>query len=664
MLFRSTLLGLVAVVACLRGQSGLSLLERGRIGGSQSQTARQFLIDQSGNRFVVGNTDSPDFPTSPSAFRRTQISAEYVRSDDNGRTWTNLSLPEGTTTPPYFRPSPSSRDVYTQNSAGVWRSTDGASPGSWRLINNRESFADLAIHPLDPNQLIAVQGDSVALSTDGGVSWRNWGEGIERVRLGEQPGQWISRVDWFPEAPAWCFARGLFGLYARRTDESEWQRIEAFDTSSRISALAAIGNQAFFLRDGKLYRWDGTRRELTPPQTCGVLAAEATRGKLYCYSPGATGAASSSDGGITWQNEFTGQRVFRIAASANRLVLALPRSYVVNGEAHYFGRDTLEAWAGAGGICAHAGATSDIFVAKWTRTGNLVFSTLVGGFGADIVDAAQVDEEGNLYLLGRSNSLDLEGAYGLALPSDSAYFGFVAKFSPLGGWLGGYSFLGNAAFYGSARPLRLGRDGSVYAVNSLGEVLRFDRDLRQLLYRKQLQGSGPAIIDALEAGPDGSLWIAWYDNQAARLARYTPELEPLESMVLPAGRFIRHIAFDETGRLVTGEWLYRDSSLDPLIQTVVRRWAGAGKSEVVREFNGLPGPGPDRIATLALGREGRVAHTAVEGSLTVWNFDQSAEPQRVAQPRGENAIPAWDGNSLYLATSGRDVIVSEVRPIP
>jgi hypothetical protein len=94
------------------------------------------------------------------------------------------------------------------------------------------------------------------------------------------------------------------------------------------------------------------------------------------------------------------------------------------------------------------------FVTKLDATGSaLVYSTYLGGTGADSAAAIAIDAAGDAYVAGTTSSIDFPTANALqatnrvafagAIPTD-AYTGFVAKFDPSGGALVYSTYLGGS----------------------------------------------------------------------------------------------------------------------------------------------------------------------------------------------------------------------------
>lgn len=109
----------------------------------------------------------------------------------------------------------------------------------------------------------------------------------------------------------------------------------------------------------------------------------------------------------------------------------------------------------------------DAFVAKINpESGELVFSTFLGGSGDDTAADVAVDSAGNVYVVGTSDSDD----FPILNPIQGARAGFndmfLAKFAP-DGFLLASTFLGGTLNDG-ARAVQLDADGNVYVAGTTG----------------------------------------------------------------------------------------------------------------------------------------------------------------------------------------------------
>jgi hypothetical protein len=99
------------------------------------------------------------------------------------------------------------------------------------------------------------------------------------------------------------------------------------------------------------------------------------------------------------------------------------------------------------GNSATSSDTSDAFLAKFTSSGALLWSTYYGGNGNEACNALSIDTAGNVYISGATsstNNIATASAYQASLLGGTSLFsdGFLAKFTPTGGRLWGTYFGG------------------------------------------------------------------------------------------------------------------------------------------------------------------------------------------------------------------------------
>lgn len=102
---------------------------------------------------------------------------------------------------------------------------------------------------------------------------------------------------------------------------------------------------------------------------------------------------------------------------------------------------------------AYGGGTSDAFVAEVASSGNsLVYSSYLGGGGADFGQGIAVDAAGNAYVTGSTSSTDLTASSGAVQATNTGGSdAFIAKVNSGGAALGYLTYLGgSAADYGQA----------------------------------------------------------------------------------------------------------------------------------------------------------------------------------------------------------------------
>ena len=175
------------------------------------------------------------------------------------------------------------------------------------------------------------------------------------------------------------------------------------------------------------------------------------------------------------------------------------------------------------------GGGTDVFVSKFSPSGYLLFSTFLGGSSVDFGYGIKVDSEGNVYVYGetQSNDFTTKNAYQPGFKGASDVF--LAKFDPTGNLLfstllGGYQYdhatglaldnLGNIYITGytfsptfpTRNPLPI-----AYMGTSMAFLAKFDAQ-GALLYSTFLGGSATDIGYAVATDANNNCYIAGQTN--------------------------------------------------------------------------------------------------------------------------------------------------------
>ncbi len=164
----------------------------------------------------------------------------------------------------------------------------------------------------------------------------------------------------------------------------------------------------------------------------------------------------------------------------------------------------------------------------------LEYASLLGGSGSDEVFAMRVDDAGNTYLAGQTNSTDLPGAGALQAVPGGATDAFVAKVNAAGTALVFAAYLGGSAL-DYATALALDAQGNVYLTGATYSndfpltsgnlpnmnrgyadafVARLNADGSQLAYSTMLGGNGIDIAYAIAVNNAGQALIAGRGDSA------------------------------------------------------------------------------------------------------------------------------------------------------
>jgi hypothetical protein len=105
--------------------------------------------------------------------------------------------------------------------------------------------------------------------------------------------------------------------------------------------------------------------------------------------------------------------------------------------------------------------STDAFVAKWSSSGVLQYSTWLGGMGQETGNAIRVDSSGNAYVAGQTYSTDLAVVNAIQSANGGGYDAFLAELAPTGDSLLMLSYLGGNGS-DAATSIALDGTGAIY----------------------------------------------------------------------------------------------------------------------------------------------------------------------------------------------------------
>jgi MYXO-CTERM domain-containing protein len=131
------------------------------------------------------------------------------------------------------------------------------------------------------------------------------------------------------------------------------------------------------------------------------------------------------------------------------------------GNAHVVGLTDSTDFPTPNGVHAASSGTTDAFVLELAPTGGaLVYSTYLGGTGADIGRSIAVDAAGNTYVSGSTSSTDFATVSPLQPANGGGFDAFAAKLSPDGSAVTYATYLGGAG----------DENGNAIAIDALGSA--------------------------------------------------------------------------------------------------------------------------------------------------------------------------------------------------
>ncbi len=139
--------------------------------------------------------------------------------------------------------------------------------------------------------------------------------------------------------------------------------------------------------------------------------------------------------------------------------------------AYVTGYSNSAAFPTKGGYQSTNKGAGDVFVAKLSPTGTILYSTYIGGSGSDEAAGIAVDASGNAYVTGRTTSIDYPTVSAFQSTLGGVQDAFVTKLSATGNALVYSTYLGgNANTINTANPGATGEYGYGIAVDANGSA--------------------------------------------------------------------------------------------------------------------------------------------------------------------------------------------------
>jgi photosystem II stability/assembly factor-like uncharacterized protein len=417
--------------------SGKTFVYARSFGGRGNDFGNGVAVDSEGNAYVTGQTDSDDFPTTPSAFQPRLGGSVLYATTDGGETWRSISgFPNSSATAVAIDPTNPLRMFAGLNGRlpgpGLLESTDGGD--TWG--NNANGFpfpnrfaSAIAIDPKNPSVIYT----DLYKTTNGGLFWTPMrfpfggpsgparllvdpvnSSTVYLLSLGGLGGDVILPPRFFKTTDGggtWDFIRNgasLFGatsavldpkspstIYAtsvdlyKSTDGGNTWRVPYEGHRSFLKlAINPINTSTLYLSDtsGSVFKTTDAGTSFTRLATFGIPINELQVDPINSATVyGATGSAGgggavfkSTDGGQTWK------ATDLIAATVNSLTI-----------------DPLN----PSRIFAAVDFDIDSFVIKSNPAGSaLVYSTYLGSRSPDMGAGIGVDAVRNAYVTGRTLS--------------------------------------------------------------------------------------------------------------------------------------------------------------------------------------------------------------------------------------------------------------------
>jgi photosystem II stability/assembly factor-like uncharacterized protein len=443
-------------------------------GGRDGDIGYGIALDASRNAYVVGRTDSNDFPTLNAVKSKTSL----YKSVDGAQQWANnttgldrdvYALAVDPTTP---------TTVYAGTISGVYKSTDAGA--NWQRAKTAgfpsSVLLSLAVYPAAPATLYAgtING-GLYRSTDRG---ENWAE----VALNPSAPA-VREILFDPSNASTIYLGTSAGVYKSTDSGASWTLFKTGLTNSSIQSLAidalapsnlyagTFGGGLFKSTNGGM-SWAAANNGINGSFAGYVtaIAVDPTNSStIYAgagYSQTGGGIFKSTDGGGSWSAVNNGFPNFQIdqlivSASAPATVYAATTGGGVvkttNGGASWALADRgLWSLRVNALVAADASASTlyigtsladafdyDGFLFKLNAAGNaLVYSTYLGGTNFDAAAGVAVDGGGQAVVTGNTSSSNFPTRNARQPALSGTSDAFIAKFNPTGAALVYSTYLG------------------------------------------------------------------------------------------------------------------------------------------------------------------------------------------------------------------------------
>lgn len=426
-----------------------------RFTGSGFDAIQAMTSDRDGNIYVAGTTSSVDFPVRNAA-QPSSGEAIVLRTSDRGITWQKLPHPPDL--PLAVTPDPvDSQTLLIASRSGIYKTSDSGQ--SWHRVYGgpigpnppTDCCVNLAIDPANQRRQFAFLRTLLPAlflaSSDGGESWVQRALPAKGAAIGSPRELWVD-----PNGS------GIVGIGLARSADmgSTWMTMNSPVADGIVDFTVPVpghpgwiyastheqtGGSLFLSQDWGA-TWTMRPSPLQPVNLPSPLAALLFDPDLpsAIYAVTLSGFLYvSQDAGGSWQP----------ASKLGTRPVALRRSCSGGG---LFGIDggvtasldfgatvkppqftrMLDLATGPGcTVYAGRGMASDAFVARLKPNGEVVWSTLLGGSDQETAAAIRVDEQGNVYVAGRTFSPDFPVTSG----GPGGPGAFLAKYGPNGGIL-------------------------------------------------------------------------------------------------------------------------------------------------------------------------------------------------------------------------------------
>ncbi|MGD0131311.1 MAG: SBBP repeat-containing protein [Bryobacteraceae bacterium] len=454
-------------------------------GGTAQNIATGFTRDAEGGLYVVGTTNSTDFPT-VNPFQSQLGTGPLLVTANAGKSWSMPSLGPATSAIAIAAAPSTPSVLYVATQRGVFSSANGGTTFTVTPGAGLTSPANvLAVDAGSSTTVYAGTAQGVFVSTDGAAHWSAANIGFSGAN--------IVAIVAHPTQSGTVFAStGANGLIPnallRSTDFGQtWTQLIVISPPNQLEApvlailFASNGSIILGTPSGLLISTDGGKTFAAGSNqevfnTEDLVVSTSNPNTLYLVN--LLGLQQSSDGGQTFTPLLPSVKFSQFSR-----VAVDPRNpstvYAADYNLLYQSTNAGQTWSQVSlpypispqllyvspadsRVFLGASTQNSAFVTKWSADGSQVlYSTYLGGNGVDQPAAIAVDQSGNAYVTGSTSSPNFPttaGAFQTKLIG--ATNAFLAKLNPTGSQLIYSTLLGTEA----AMPAAIAVDDSGDAV--------------------------------------------------------------------------------------------------------------------------------------------------------------------------------------------------------
>jgi len=340
-------------------------------------------------------------PSSPTTIISGANGQGIFKSIDGGNTWTN-PVATGTVFTLTFHPQTSGKVFAGLSAAGLQSADSGE---HWSPFGVGGSIRAIRFDPTNFNTIYLASNGAINRSLDGGVTWSSI--------LGQPGGFYGVVVD--PQNSLKLYAANhVFGMFTSIDGGQNWGQFNSGLASGHLNSLNTIGTSVIVgLEDLGVYKLSGSNwvpTGLIYSTVNSLAVANVPQPTLYAGSF----VGSASDAYLSELNASGSALLYSTYLGGTGYDSARGVALDVNGDATVVGVSASLDLPLRNQVKTKAASATDAFITKISSaSGDLVFSSYLGGNGVDNATAVAVDSAGNILVAGstRSNNFPTVAAF-------------------------------------------------------------------------------------------------------------------------------------------------------------------------------------------------------------------------------------------------------------